>query len=153
MLPAIEQRPDFLRVVIPGKPFAQPRMGQTREGIRYLPTKARTWRKYAQDHILCEMDLSGWSAPVFPDGPLELVMIARFACPRSHYLKRSLRPAEWRDKLPDASNILKALEDAGNGLIWSDDRQIARLVIEQVTARQGESPETIIQVRQLEGAP
>jgi len=147
MLPAIEQRPDRLRIVIPGKPFAQPRMGQTRDGVRYLPTKARTWRKYVQDYMLDAMEEAGLSPPAFPDGPVELRVRATFPCPRSRHLKRSIRPAEWRDKIPDAKNIQWAVEDAGNGLLFTDDRQVARFVAEKITGRQGQPPETVVEVR------
>lgn len=35
---------------------------------------------------------------------------------------------------PDASNLLKAIEDAGNGIVWRDDCQIIRIDCQKVYA-------------------
>jgi Holliday junction resolvase RusA-like endonuclease len=147
--------PIRVHVRIPGKPFAQPRPRAFvnprtgRASIHPAPAEA-TWRKYAQDHLLAALDQGGLRPPAFPDGPLELTVRAVFACPRGRHLKRSVRPAEWRDRMPDASNILKAVEDAANGLLWTDDRQIAVARIEKVTAEQGAPPVTVLEVGLLD---
>jgi Holliday junction resolvase RusA-like endonuclease len=62
-------------------------------------------------------------------------------------------PASWSKKKraampvpqckPDVDNVLKAVGDGGNGVLWMDDKQIA-----QVTARRvwGERPEVRVRV-------
>ena len=39
--------------------------------------------------------------------------------------------------------------DSGNGLLWDDDAQIARLVVDKVVGAQGEAPYVELTVRQL----
>lgn len=47
------------------------------------------------------------------------------------------RPASWTKKRwawdvkPDCSNFAKLIEDACTGIIWSDDAQIVRLIVEK----------------------
>lgn len=45
---------------------------------------------------------------------------------------------------PDADNVLKAIADALNGVVWADDKQITDVVIKK---RYSETPKAIIHVR------
>jgi Holliday junction resolvase RusA-like endonuclease len=142
-----------LRVSIPGTPFAQPDKKQTRQGRRFLPPKAKSWRKYAQDYMIEAAFEAGLGTPAFPAGvPLELLMVARWPMPISRHLKRSLRPAEWRTQRPDMKNVLTAVEDAGNGLLWADDAQIVAFDLYKITVEQGAPAETLFIVSSLEGS-
>lgn len=147
-----------LTVVIPGIPFAQPRPRafvnpRTGRAAVHSSPKEQTWRKYAQDYMREAVIEAGCDEPMFPEGPLRLEVVAVFPCPASRRLKRGLRPAEWRDKLPDASNVAKAVEDAANGILWMDDRQVAALLVKKVTAEQDDPPRTQVVVRRLVGTP
>lgn len=158
MLPSIQAPPIRIIVRIPGKPFAKPApraVFNPALGHAHVHQDPRegTWRKYAQDYIREALAQGGMKPPAFPDGPIDLMVRAVFACPRGRFLKRDIRPAEWRDKLPDASNVLKALEDAGNGLLWLDDRQVAQVKVEKVTGEQGTPPHMIIEVSRLDPLP
>lgn len=44
---------------------------------------------------------------------------------------------------PDISNLIKFIEDAGNGIVWTDDNRIVRIIADQVY---GIAPETKISV-------
>jgi Holliday junction resolvase RusA-like endonuclease len=46
-------------------------------------------------------------------------------------------------KKPDLSNLIKWVEDAGNGIIWQDDKQIFEIEATKAFARE---PRTIIRV-------
>ena len=65
--------------------------------------------------------LSHAHAPLF-EGALELNVIAFFARPKSH---PKANPPKWVTKKPDASNLMKAVEDAMNGVVYKDDSQFA----------------------------
>ena len=47
----------------------------------------------------------------------------------------------------DADNALKALQDAGNGILWSDDRQIVEISCK--LERQAERPRTEISITEV----
>jgi Holliday junction resolvase RusA-like endonuclease len=49
---------------------------------------------------------------------------------------------------PDLSNLVKAIEDAGNGLLWADDKQIRHLEAEIVAWGSGTQPLIEIEVRE-----
>jgi Holliday junction resolvase RusA-like endonuclease len=158
MLPGIKAPPIRVVVRIPGVPFAQPTIRKafnpvTKETHIHSNPKAVTWRKYAQDYMREALERGGMKMPAFPDGPLDVTVRAVWPCPRSRHLKRSIRPAEWRDKRPDASNVQKALEDAATGIMWTDDSQVARFKIEKVTAEQGIPAVLVIEVALLLDEP
>ena len=149
---AEQQTSSGLRVIIPGTPFAQPDKKQTRGGRRFLPPKAKTWRKYAQDYMIEAAFQAGLGTPAYAPGlPLHLTLLARWPMPISRHLKRMLRPAEWRTQRPDMKNVLTAVEDAGNGLLWADDAQIVSFDLHKITSQQGAPAETIFIVSSLEG--
>lgn len=78
--------------------------------------------------------------PAFPEGALELRVVAVFRCPKSDERKRSLTPRRMKATRPDAENVAKAVQDAGTGILWTDDAQVARLVVEKVYGARGEVP-------------
>lgn len=59
------------------------------------------------------------------------------------------RPERPHAKKPDASNVLKAVEDAGTGVLWLDDAQIALLHVHKRIAAQGDAPRVELQIREL----
>lgn len=54
----------------------------------------------------------------------------------------NIRPATK----PDASNVLKAIEDALNGVVWVDDRQIVELV---VSKEYDDNPRVEVEIREI----
>ena len=57
----------------------------------------------------------------FGDKPLMMIVISHRMLPRSYPKKVTSEPDTLK---PDASNILKAVEDALNGIAYDDDKQI-----------------------------
>lgn len=64
-------------------------------------------------------------------GPLSVKVTATFPVPASWPAKRKAA-AVYHDKKPDADNIIKAVGDALNGVVWEDDSRIARVSVSKV---------------------
>lgn len=82
-------------------------------------------------------------------GPLALTVTAIFAQPKGWSKKRcqaALSAPEWHVAKPDGDNVLKAVGDGLNGIIWKDDSQLARCVI---TKAYGETPGLTVEVAPL----
>lgn len=140
-----------LEVTIPGPPVAQGRgkVGRWkakdgREGVTVRdPAKSRNWKATAQEHMFSAAlafdwaDYSGFVATV----PLRLDVTAVFACPTGQYRKTT--PVARRratGSRNDCDNLAKVVMDAGNGVLWLDDGQIAELHVEKWIGAQGEAP-------------
>jgi len=68
-------------------------------------------------------------------GPMRVTITAFWKCLSP--LKRSVRPAKWRAKKPDADNVAKAVLDACNGILWLDDNQVVDLRVLKIEDKQG----------------
>jgi Holliday junction resolvase RusA-like endonuclease len=122
-----------------GLPIAQgrPRAFKTRAGqVRvYDPANARDWKRTVQAQVLTQKP----SQPV--DGPLKMTL--QFILPRPRSLpKRDLFP----ERRPDLSNMLKAIEDALNGVVFRDDSQIVRM---ELAKDYGPAPGVVIRVERV----
>jgi Holliday junction resolvase RusA-like endonuclease len=141
-----------IHVTIPGEPVAQGRgrvgivklkTGGTR-GTIHDPAKSKSWKaevKFAMQRSV------GGDKIAMPSGPIAVVLVLRFAGSTSDH--RKTKPAEWRwrSKKPDASNVLKGIEDAGNGILWTDDSQIVDVRVLKTDAAQGDQPRCDLYVR------
>ena len=138
---------DSVYIEIPGEPVAQGRPRFSNHGkhpVAYDPKKSRDWKAYAAT-LMRQVKPEPFPA----ECPLQLTVSAYWACPKSEYRKREPRPLRWRTKRPDADNVLKAVKDAGSGVLWVDDSQIAVAVVEKMTASQGEPARVNLAVRTL----
>lgn len=80
--------------------------------------------------------------------PVALTLEVYVPRPKLHfdskgYIKDRFYNARPTSK-PDVSNILKAIEDALNGIVWHDDSQIYRVEVER---GYGDTPKTVIKVK------
>lgn len=147
-----------LHVVIPGPPCAQGRARfrhvKTNDGreftTTYDPAKSRSWKGTAQVHMQAALSAAVTRYPF--DGPLFARIIAVFPCPAG--AKKSEAAARrWHAKAnADADNIAKAVMDAGNSLLWNDDRVVSRLLVEKVIGARDEAPRVELFVAVLKGA-
>lgn len=96
-----------------GTPVAQGRPRFTRAGHCYDPGKSKAWKNL----VSWELKSQG-AVPI--DGALSVSMAFILAKPKS--AKRDKPTVK-----PDLSNLAKAIEDAGNGILWHDDSQIVSL--------------------------
>lgn len=139
--------PARLTITIPGDPIPQGRgriITNRRTGKPGIkdPERSATWKGIVQVHYMSALRAAGLERPLFAAGiPVELRVVAVFPCPRSDHRKRDPvgRRPNHKDQ-GDASNVLKAIEDAGNRVLWMDDCQVARVTVEKWIAAQDEAP-------------
>lgn len=131
---------DPIVIVIPYNPVAKGRARQGRNH-HYTPYKTRNFEALVEQY---GRQVMGKSEPITG------------ACRMHLYLYREI-PASWsntkKEKAdsdmifpttkPDSSNILKAVEDALNGVVWKDDSQIVDHV---VSKRYSKYPSLVIEV-------
>lgn len=132
-----------LEIEIPGTPHGQGRHRATRRGKHagvYEDAKSRTRRSDARDAIVRAMQDAGAPIPLIPDGPVRFTLFARFPCPKSAHRKRMPVPEIPHTGKPDIDNMLKLYMDAGNELLYTDDKQVASSSQEAVRAAQGVPP-------------
>lgn len=125
-------------IIVPGVPVAQGRGRAVRRGARagiVDPERSRTWK--------------GVAATVFVaarrDGPIlafpfRVEVDSVFPRPK-HVTKRyGTSGRVHRPSKPDADNLAKAVLDAGNAILWTDDALAVELVSRKWYAAEGEDP-------------
>tara|TARA_Y100000034_G_scaffold122661_1_gene168417 strand:- start:562 stop:1041 length:480 start_codon:yes stop_codon:yes gene_type:complete len=83
-------------------------------------------------------------------GPLDIFVEFVMPRPAVKVWKRKPMPTYPHATKPDIDNLLKSTFDACNGLLWSDDSQIARLDTIKRVASGDESAHVLIDVRQYD---
>lgn len=125
---------------VPGEPVPQPRPRvSTRGGFAraYVP-KQHPVHEYRGAIASAAAD-AGLTAT---DEPLNVVIDAVFARPKSHLRKSGVKPDAPRLPRPDVDNLAKAVLDALQDVI-GDDTCVARLVVEK---SYGEEARTTVRV-------
>jgi len=140
-----------VKVIIPGEPCAQGRgRAAVVNGRAHIfdPKKSRSWKGAAQCHM---QEAMGDRKPF--TGALQIFIKAVFTCPKSDYKKTREVPERWHTKRGDIDNVVKAVLDAGNGVLWLDDAQVCSVSAQKVIAAQGEPPNVVVRVRELDWTP
>ena len=141
----------ILAFTIPGEPVAQGRGRAVRfgAGVRVIdPGKSRSWKGAAQVHMLEALERAGLTPGCFV-GPVELRVVAVWRCPKGRERKTNPAPRTWKASRPDCDNVAKCLMDAANAILFADDAQVVRLIVEKHVASQGEEPRVEVQVRNV----
>lgn len=141
-----------LRAFIPGTPHAQGRpravMLPGAKAPRLLdPKGSRKWKKYAAVVIAGAARAAVWNPELSP-----LAVHVRAFWPALKASKAGT-PALWKKTRPDADNVLKAVLDAGDGLLWSDDGQVARMTVEKFYAAKEDDARVEVFVSLIEEDP
>lgn len=110
------------RATIPLAPVPWARAA-SRRGVRFTPAKQRAYMAAVQNYLLGAMRDQKWEKGTKRAVELELLFVFERA--------RSNKTAYHAQK-PDASNLVKIVEDAANGVLWHDDCQIVRLTAQKV---------------------
>jgi len=144
----------LLEVYIPGEPKGQPRARsrviQGRNGkafaSHYDPPEAKELKGAAQTHYKTALQAKGLGVPLFATGSIEVHIEAVFRLPQSAWRKT---PVPRRPKVtkPDPDNVAKAYLDAANEVLWLDDCQVGKLVVERWVGAQGEAAHVVLRVR------
>jgi Holliday junction resolvase RusA-like endonuclease len=110
---------------VPGKPVAKQRPKFARMGsfVRtYTPKETMSYESMVR---YAAAEAMGEDAPI--EGPIELLVEIGLQIPVSASRKQQARMASNQimpTKKPDGDNVLKAIKDACNGVVWRDDAQV-----------------------------
>ncbi|WP_454763330.1 RusA family crossover junction endodeoxyribonuclease [Cupriavidus campinensis] len=132
---------------IPGQPVAKGRPKFARQGsfVRtYTPEKTATYENLVK--LFATQAMSG-RPPI--EGPVELWLDINLQIPTSWSKKRQRDAAAGlvaATKKPDADNVLKAVKDGMNGIVWLDDAQAVEY---RISKRYSTSPCVQVSVEQL----
>ena len=112
----------MIRLTIPGLPQGK---GRARFGNGRTYTPAKT---VAYEGLIALAGQQAMTGRELIAGPVYVTLTAFFPIPAS-WPKRRKAEAEsglaWHTSKPDGDNILKAVGDGLNGVVWKDDSQLA----------------------------
>ncbi|AOK61981.1 endodeoxyribonuclease RusA [Burkholderia ubonensis] len=122
--------------VVPGKPVAKGRPRFARRGKKvhtYTPEETECYEN------LVKMAARAAMRDAQPyEGPVRLIVNIGLPIPASWSAKRQVAAAAGEigaTKKPDADNVVKALKDGMNGVVYADDGQVVDLWISKRYAR------------------
>jgi len=119
-----------LRFTVPGVAVPKARARTfNKDGISktVTPKKTRDWEHFVSLFARKAMASAGLRKPIPKAIPVTLGCVFHMPTPPSWSKKRQKAAAEGRLAhlvKPDLSNLVKSIEDAGDGVIWTDDCQI-----------------------------
>lgn len=122
---------------VEGNPVGKQRARYAKRGNfvqTYTPEKTRTYESLIKDAAIVAM---GASEPL--ESPVSLYLYIRVPIPISTTKKRLEAISKGDEKpikKPDASNVLKSVEDAMNGVVYKDDSQIVNIHVTKVYSSQ-----------------
>ena len=113
-----------LSMFVPGFPIPQPRPRITvrgRHGVAYVPKghAIHAWRAAIRKEMECCV---ADSEQAFPVSGVGLRVVMTFYLPQPASNKKAIPISR-----PDLDNLVTAVLDAGNGVIWRDDSQVTTL--------------------------
>ena len=135
---------------IPGSPIGQgrPKFSTINGHAKaYDPEKSRNYKAYVKLLATQAMKDNGFN---MIEGPCCLDIMAFFEVPKSKskkFKERALLGLERPTKKPDIDNIVKALQDALNGLAYKDDSSIVFLSVAKCYS---EVPRVEVILREIE---
>ncbi len=100
----------------------------------YTPDKTRNY-----ESLIKEAAIEAMGSNEILETPVNLYLYIRAPIPKSLPKKRleaCLNGSEKPIKKPDASNVLKSVEDAMNGVVYKDDSQIVNIHVTKVYSSQ-----------------
>jgi Holliday junction resolvase RusA-like endonuclease len=126
---------------VPGDPQGKGRPRSGMGGRMYTPAKTVAYEGLVAHAASCAMN---GAKPL--EGPLCVSILAVHSVPQSWSNKKRTEAigAPCITK-PDIDNIVKAVADGGNGVVWVDDKQIASI---WAAKKYGSVPGVTVQVRE-----
>ncbi|MBB4856994.1 Holliday junction resolvase RusA-like endonuclease [Novosphingobium chloroacetimidivorans] len=111
-----------IHITVPGTPQGK---GRARFGNGRTYTPAKT---VAYEGLIALAAEQAMGACEKLEGPVFLTITATFDIPKSRakkVAKTMVNGIAWHTAKPDGDNILKAVGDGLNGIVWKDDSQVA----------------------------
>lgn len=98
--------------------------GRTKDGRLFVRDDAKHSRPWKQQ-VAATAGAQRGNTPTLA-GPLSLDVVFYLPRPKGHYGTKGLRPSApaFPTVRPDATKLLRAVEDALTGIVWRDDAQI-----------------------------
>tara|TARA_S200002703_G_scaffold131480_1_gene119039 strand:+ start:2298 stop:2705 length:408 start_codon:yes stop_codon:yes gene_type:complete len=119
----------MIHIIVPGQPVGKGRPRFSR-GRVYTPQKTKDYERLVSNAAYAEMRQAGIEVL---DQPVTLTILAQFEIPKSW--------AKWRQDAallgaftpgkPDIDNVAKAVLDALNGIVYTDDKLVCDLVVKK----------------------
>ena len=122
---------------VDGDPVGKQRARYAKRGNfvqTYTPDKTRNY-----ESLIKEAAIQAMGSNEILETPVNLYLYIRAPIPKSLSKKRleaCLNGLEKPIKKPDASNVLKSVEDAMNGVVYKDDSQIVNIHVTKVYSSQ-----------------
>lgn len=118
---------------IQGKVKAKQSVKFTNNQIKYTPSDIKEYANWVR---LCFMNkYPAWNIQNFADKPLKAIIDVYMPIPKSFSKKKYERALndEIRPTVkPDCDNIAKNINDALNGIVYPDDKQIVSLTVNKI---------------------
>lgn len=144
----------MIQFTVPGQPTAKGRprfrIVRPREAAEFVSvySDAQTVAYEAKVSQAAKLAMAGR----FPSSaPIEIMLELRMQIPESWTKKKRLAASLGQvraTKKPDADNVLKAIKDACNGIVWADDAQVVTLTVRKLYHA---DPCVVVAVREIEG--
>lgn len=118
---------------VQGKVKAKQSVKFTNIGIKYTPSDIKEYANWVR---LCFMNkYPAWNIQNFTDKPLKAIIDVYMPIPKSFSKKKyeQALSGEIRPTVkPDCDNIAKNINDALNGIVYPDDKQIVSLTVNKI---------------------
>lgn len=137
-----------VRFVVPGQPVGKGRPRAAKRGNHiqlYTPEKTVSY-----EALVATAAHGAMEGRVPMEGACRVVMDIRLTVPLSWSAKKRQQALDGQllpTKKPDADNVIKAIFDALNGIVWQDDVQVVQL---QASKRYSAVPGVTVVVRSME---
>lgn len=112
---------------LPLIPQAKQRARKGYDGSFYTPTKTKAFETAIATYARTEKNLQAFD--ILLNCPINLEIKCYLPIPDSKIKK--IKENDCHYIKPDCSNLAKSIEDGMNGIIYKDDCQISRLVVEK----------------------
>lgn len=109
------------------------------------------WRKAVQRAAAEEIWRCGWQ--ITPSA-VALYLEFHMERPKSHHRKLGLKPTapQYHTQKPDATKLVRSVEDSLTGILWQDDAQVVRQEVRKVWVTGSPGVWVCVQVLDEDGA-
>lgn len=124
-------------LVIPGNPVGKARPRVTRSGVAYTPKKTREY-----EQKVAWIARSWWRGrrPIPKGVPVIIHITSLYSRPKSNKLSEERCWCPKGGTYADLDNLVKAIKDSLNGLVYEDDCQVVGVIARKMHTGEGEEP-------------